>query len=166
MDQVPQEDPGITVSRGRRQVEEYAMTETPGGFERGAPVGEMLCDRLNPKDPADRYTVRPWDPNPHNLQKKGLRWLATGRRGPDGNWEPLLRQAAKNHPDRAEEFLAAADQCRQNIEKQRIKAAIRPPSAEEQRTRDMENMAAAIAEGVARAKAAPEPEPTPAAKAK
>jgi hypothetical protein len=143
-------DTAVTMGRGASRVQEHAVVETQAGFERGQAVGELLCERTDPKDPADRYTVRPWDPNPYNLTKKGLTVIAIGRRGPGGDWGPLFEQAARNTDDaeRKAEYEKQAELCRENLRLAAEQAAEVPPTQDEIETQRAQRIAEGVTEGL------------------
>ena len=143
-------DAAVTMSRGASRVQEHAVVETQAGFERGQAVGELLCECVDPRDPADKYTVRPWDPNPYNLAKRGLKVIAVGRRGPSGDWGPLFEQAARNTNDaeRKAEYEKQAERCRENLRRAAERAAELPPTQDEIETRRAQRIAEGVTEGL------------------
>ena len=137
----------VTVSRQSSKLVDLAVQQTESGWQRGHQVGDLLCERTNPRDPEDKYTVWPYQGNPLALIKKGLRVLAIGMRTRDGSWRPLFEQAKANHQDRADEFQAEIDKCDANANLRRAMAGQHVPTAEEKRMAAQSTM---IAEGVMR----------------
>lgn len=87
-----------------------------------------------PDAPAhDRFRVTTWEQACHMnyRDRKGWVLLAQAQLGDDGDWAPLFAQAAKNHPERAEEFKALVALCEENLAIHAAKIREKPPTKAE-----------------------------------